>query len=165
MSTLAPGLYCATVRGVPDTTVLVDVSGYGHDVLTTNWRYRPDDITDARPLIVLDLGDSDFAAKMMIETLCAAQSLVGNSPLDRDKTGYRIAHLGLLIEQIREQTKPPRIPEPGLWGVVVAASRGDHASCYWVHTNHGWLCDCAKTSTWDRLIAPTVIRDGIEATS
>jgi hypothetical protein len=73
-----------------------------------------------------------------------------------------------IAEQIEEQTKP-RIPEPGLWGVVEAwrsdQTRAD--ACTWVKRRglKPWRCDCGKKADWSDLIDPTLVRPGIEEES
>lgn len=67
------------------------------------------------------------------------------------------------------QTKPPRIPEPGLWGVVEAGHEhldGRRSKFVRVATTGiaQWVERGAEAdwSTWDRLIDPTLVRPGIE---
>lgn len=50
--------------------------------------------------VLIDLGDSEFAGKMMIETLCIAQSRIGNSKLDKHRQVSDIYKLQSLINQI-----------------------------------------------------------------
>ena len=53
--------------------------------------------------LIIDLGESPFAAKMMIETLCIAQSRISNSNLDKHRQASDIYRLQSLINQIEEQ--------------------------------------------------------------
>lgn len=109
---LEPGFYKVTARGVSDQVLILTdadsdypwVIAQGADS-RTRW-CRHDEVTDARPLIAFDLGSGEFAAKMMIETLSAAQSLIGNSTRDVDKQAHRIKDLQRLISQIEAQVKP-----------------------------------------------------------
>jgi hypothetical protein len=52
--------------------------------------------------ILIDLGDSEFASKMMIETLCIAQSRIAGSPFDRHRQLSDLQRLQSLIDQIEE---------------------------------------------------------------
>jgi hypothetical protein len=70
---------------------------------------------------------------------------------------------------IREQIAPPRIEEPGPWGVVEAGP--SQRRTQWVHywgagDRARWrnLSSGQETSTWEDIIEPTLIRPGIEAT-
>lgn len=58
---LSPGIYKATVRGVPETTVLIDDDGDGVTMTSVNGAHghNSNDITDAHPLIVLDLDGAE----------------------------------------------------------------------------------------------------------
>jgi RecJ-like exonuclease len=51
--------------------------------------------------VLIDLGDSEFAAKSMIETLCIAQSRIGNSRWDKHRQESDINALQSLINQIQ----------------------------------------------------------------
>jgi hypothetical protein len=59
VSALEPGLYRATVRGVADQIVMVNDEGNGFTInkIGVCGGHVPSLITDARPLIVLDLSD------------------------------------------------------------------------------------------------------------
>lgn len=142
---LEPGLYKATVRGEPDMTVMIDDDGFG----TTQSRraghhvHEAFHITDARLLIILDV------------------------PLGRPSSHWpRLADYlrrggwDFSADQIEAQTKPPRIPEPGLWGVVdtqATTSQGQN----WVRRPAGWHCPAHGFVRWDDLIDPVLIRDGV----
>ena len=93
MSALAPGTWVATVRGVPNTTIIADDAGDYATITRIDgwWSHEDVHIIDARPLIVLDLG-----------TL--APSVVTNVLHD---AGY----LGL-ADQVEAQTKPRPQPRP-----------------------------------------------------
>lgn len=108
-------------------------------------------VTDARPLIVLDL--KDFDAGYVIEVLRHPHHLWAN----------RVA------DQIEAQTKPARIPEPA-WGAIVEAhslgAKGDRL--HWVKGSAGWTNldatgEYLNWISWDCLIDPTLIREGIES--
>lgn len=101
MSTnLDPGIYKATVRGVPDVIVFIDGAHYGRtaEYVAEHREHLPIDITDARRLIVLDVDD-----------------------VPRLAYAVRCEGLTAIADQIEAQTRPPRIGEPGLWGVVEAS--------------------------------------------
>lgn len=78
-----------------------------------------------------------------------------------------------IADQIEEQTKPPRIPEPGLWGVVEASlavgprkrfvhvERKAGTPGYWSGMTAPWLDDNGIAHHWRDLVAPTLVREGI----
>jgi hypothetical protein len=63
-------------------------------------------------------------------------------------------------DQIEAQTKPVRIPEPGLWGVV-EASWDVTVRTVWVHDRFGWASHSGQTVPWVDLIDPTLVREGV----
>lgn len=71
-----------------------------------------------------------------------------------------------LAEQIDEQTKPPRIPEPRLWGIVRASrqfSDGKGIETMWALFDDGrWHSMEGLSAEWSDLIAPVLIRKGVE---
>ena len=149
MSALLPGLYSATVRGVPDQIVMIgDWTSSGH--VMHGEHVIASDITDARPLIVLDLAAPDRFATLL------------RSFDDMGDTVFTKA-----AEQIEAQCKPARIPEPGLWGVVSALIAVDRPIVgdlnEWVHRIDGWHCPIHGHRPWDDLIDPTLIREGVES--
>lgn len=159
----------ATVRGVPDVTVM---AGYGTseprlrwlttderlvDELNDGW-YFAFDVTDVRPLVVLDLGDLAVLKRAWENTEVAM------------KEGHTLPFiLQGLRDEILRQTKPPRIPEPGLWGVVEAAVPESGGSRWpFVHdTDQGsseWTCvNDGDHYDWDALVDPVLIREGVES--
>ena len=149
MSALAPGLYRATVRGVADQIVIVDDCGLGHTmapVAAAGSRHNVCDITDARPLIVLDM-------KGMNPTPILTGFL--------REVGY-----DWLASQISSQTKPARIPEPPRVGVGVmamsdVADPGQVRS--WTRFSTillaNWIDAEGRKRKWDDLIDPTLIRE------
>ena len=145
MSTLKSGLWKATVRGVPDVEVLTGhLVGYylDDDVVSA---IKVDDITDARLLIVLDLGERQ-RREYVVEILREA----------------RHAWTNAVADQIEAQTTPARIEEPGLWGVVKAGWPDDiGAPCHWMRDEYGWTSHGGTTLPWERLIEPVLIREGV----
>ena len=155
MSALAPGLWKATVRGVTDVIVLVtdENTAYRNITIETcggeHW-HSDVQVTDARPLIVLDLDDPRRLARLMRDN-----GLLG------------------LADQIIEQTKPARIKEPGLWGVVEATFLNQRTRQPFLRDNikenvgGGWVAIYGPPGTdkrrvdWDSLIDPTLIREGL----
>jgi len=93
-----------------------------------------------RPLIVLDLDDHDAVALARMLT----------------EDGYED-----IADQIEAQTKPARIPEPGLWGVVEAG--GYRWVRYSLAGYDDWVDLLGKQNEWDVLIDPTLIREGVES--
>ena len=144
MSALKPGLYRATVRGVANVTVLIRATGYGFtpDYIAGVGSFAPDEITDARPLIVLDT--NALSARNIAQILRSS--------------GY-----AGIADQIEAQTKPARIPEPLHWGSKVRSSTGrtfvllDIGSLgrRWIDEYSGILW------AWGDLIDPVLLREGV----
>jgi hypothetical protein len=100
-------------------------------------------IQDIRPLVVLDLDYIRFERYGMPQILHLM------------RTDHRLAPMA---DQIEAQTNPPRIPEPGLWGVVT-----DNGDDTWVCTEPGrWtrIVDGVEWP-WVDIADPVLIRDGI----
>jgi hypothetical protein len=155
----------ATVRGVPDVRVMrcgpeqpfwMSPAYEGDaDGSEKRWRMHKDrDVTDVRPLVVLDLDDIGMSVSDLVLDLRGIGSVAGE----------------IVADQIEAQTKPQRIPEPGLWGVVEAHTK-DNAERrqfgrvpetdeqHWIETDAmGWF-------EWRHLVDPVLVRDGIEETS
>lgn len=147
----------ATVCGVPNVRVMRVESNYAP---TIEWAsaqgekhrmHEPREVTDVRPLVVLDLVN----AEQTIKTLRIKANDCGI---------YQAGVLSELADQIEAQTKPKRIPEPGLWGVVEAAANGGAERGQFVHTPKFWYCaEFDHARGWDALIDPTLIREGVES--
>lgn len=160
--TLEPGLYRATVHGVPDQLVTIstdsaDVWALSQDTVAGT-RYHPQvAITDARPLIVLDPEALDWPEENRDKTreLARMIRLICNEEGDT----YRSA----MVRQIADVIDPPkRIPEPGLWGVVEATDLKGHLRSKWVHNRHCWVSQVESMALdWSDLFDPTLIRDGL----
>ena len=149
MTNFKAGLYKATVRGVPDQIVMLtdaDQVDPWVSMLTTtssavHWRWHEArHIVAARPLIVLDIEFPREVASLL-----------------RRHNFTATAH------QIEAQTKPARIEEPGLWGVVEAnVLRGPRVK--WLHAPAGWQSIepvATRVGEWDDLIDPVLIREGL----
>lgn len=72
-----------------------------------------------------------------------------------------------IADQIEAQTKPARIEEPGLWGVVKAGCGtylpGSGITYNWVKHDRYWMSKSFPQLTvhWADLIDPTLIREGV----
>jgi hypothetical protein len=143
VSALEPGkVYTATVRGETDVVFKADEFGLVKGSSTPS-----SSVTDARPLIVLDLLPTQVIG--LVHLL--------SNPLRHDWAGP-------IADQIEAQTKPARIPEPGLWGVVRASLPDDTTVCSWVHIRGSrWYTEHHGVAAWDVLVYPTLERDGIES--
>jgi hypothetical protein len=79
----------------------------------------------------------------------------------------RNAGFSELARQIEAQTKPPRIPEPGLWGVVEATWSGNGETgiprAEWVRVKgNRWASSISNIhAAWSDLIDPVEIRKGV----
>jgi len=102
-------------------------------------------------LIVLDLNTSEV--KYVVDVL--------RQPRYSDEVSGSIARIA---DQIEAQTKPARISEPGLWGVVGARWTNGLHPHKWIHDETGWTTiDAAmaiRVSTFEHLIDPVLIREG-----
>ena len=62
-----------------------------------------------------------------------------------------------------EIVRKPRIPEPGLWGVVEAGVKQHDARCHWINLGGHWRPD--DTDEYDRmwadLVDPILVREGV----
>lgn len=70
-----------------------------------------------------------------------------------------------IAAQIEAQTKPPRIPEPGLWAVV-QDSDGNYYVRDGIAGNSLWVIVFGEAVgtrwSWDDLLGPVLVRPGIE---
>jgi len=149
---LEPGLYRATVRGVPNVMVLIADSGFGHTIERYDYAgqsfpehiHGSSKITDACPLIVLDL--SGFISdELLIEHLRGAEWF------DTDS----------LADQVEAQTKPPRIPEPLHWGSKVRTARATYVLLDIATLGRRWLDQHdGQLYKWDALADPVLVREG-----
>lgn len=130
---------------------------------TTDEWYESREIHSVRPLTVLDLSDPKRAAYVLRQT---ASRAAGHMSPDLVKA---------IADQIEDQTKPLRIPEPGLYAVVEAGSfRHNIERTSWFHDGKGldlafgagwdWVDGRGNRAIWSALIAPELIRPGIEPT-
>lgn len=166
MTVYEPGTVAvATVRGVPNVRVMSytfeDVVGWASATEAGGEVDHADHVvTDVRPLVVLDhshIGDA----------LAALQNILSS---DRVMLTDHVYALHELAQQIEAQTKPPRIPEPGLWGVVEAGHKhlGPERRSEFVRVYTEGVVQWVDRSSeadwclWNDLIDPTLIRDGIE---
>ncbi|WP_330473787.1 hypothetical protein [Terrabacter sp. C0L_2] len=169
MSTYEPGTVAvATVRGVPNVRVFYrETHGEG------DWAYSPDPargleyscdsvhlgvVTDIRPLVVLDLGPGSIPAERAVKLLRTVTYPEAEFPRLRN----------WLADQIEAQATPPRIPEPGLWGVVEASWDSKHPTTIpraeWMRTkgNEWRSCISNVAARWDDLVDPVLVRPGVE---
>ena len=141
--TLKPGLYLATVNGMADVIVTVE-NGVG---TTTSQRGRRHTavslITDARPVIVLDLS-----------------AWISDAQLVTDLRALHVWSCTHIADQIEAQTKPARIPEPKNVGSLVTASRvgGDGSDRVWTRFSNArtdcWIDSLAHVRSWSDLTDP-----------
>jgi len=160
VSALEPGIYRATFASGDTRIIKVvdpDVAGNGCTVYAPYGRcvcHGLDGITDARPLVVLDLDEND------------ARHLVSYLEITVEEHPDQLGSVGRAVytnvaAQIEAQTKPARIPEPGLWGVVEAKNSPEYDRSNWVHDEYGWTHHSGLTLEWRFLTDPTLIREGL----
>ena len=133
-----------------------------HWSLMSGWQHNigKDVPTDVRPLVVLDLDgyDGERAVTYLRNLARESRDIFGESPSPRGKLA------NLIADQIEAQTKPPRIPEPGRWGVVSVENRHGLTD-YWTRGYGGWFSESGHTLEWASLTDPTLVRPGIEESS
>jgi hypothetical protein len=161
----------ATVRGVPNVRIFRSQGDWisGDTVEGAFWA-DDRDVTDISPLVMLDIADMRgkmVAAPSVNELPTWLRTLADANSHGKDALGSQAARL--LADQIEAQTRPPRIPQPGLWGVVEAGCDGLGRRT-WLHVNENPAGnDWASTDGWHRVWAdledPALVRDGIEETS
>ena len=166
-ATFEPGTVAvATVRGVPNVRVVL-TSGTmqaGNYWVSVEYvegcrMHAAENVTDVRPLVVLDL--DQVSAHLHPNEL--ARGVVPAMLRDTESIAAR-----KIAEQIEAQTKPPRIPEPGPWGVVQASveTHGDQRGRFvrdGDDPSGHWECiDWPGTYGWTHLVDPVEIRAGIE---
>jgi len=147
VSALEPGLYRATVCGIPDTIVTVKPGAYA--TTYSVGRYNEDqhrDITDARPLIVLDLGSPEFAAEIAPQIVACLR-----------REGW-----GKTADQIAEQTEPAKIEEPPQGKRVEANLLGFPSWNEYLHIGtlddeHWVRLKDGNVYAWDLLTNPEVV--------
>ena len=169
MSEYKPGTVAvATVRGVPDVQVIRTVDhpdgGKGWVSATSvgsHYTHTDMQVIDVRPLVVLDPEDAaqpspSFRARNAAWLRAyAARLREGGFHTAADMHGY-------IADQIEAQTKPPRIPEPeGVGAVVEASSRYFPSGATYVRTAHHRWASPDGFCTWDDLINPVLIREGV----
>lgn len=100
-------------------------------------------VIHVRPLVVLDIEYSAGTYRELVEYLREGSWLFPAA-------------------QIEEQTKPPRLAEPGVWGVVNARFGGDdYLTRKWVRYGTGWRDAFGEHASWDDLIDPVLVREGV----
>jgi hypothetical protein len=106
------------------------------------WHLERTQVADIRPLVVLDLSDGDSTPDSVLR--CAATAL------DDRRSGYE-SEARLIrgwADQIEQQTKPPRIPEPDL-GKHVTAGKPDGTRAEFVRVGSRHWSEIGTGSGWD----------------
>lgn len=121
----------ATVRGVPDVTVILDGDSdwCSPTRIAGCYFHGPDDVTDVRPLVVLDL--EGFNALALADT-------------------FRKMGFGAIARQIEAQTRPA-IEEPKGLGAVVEDERGDR----WLR-----VCEHMGCNSWAPVVSGSAEVEG-----
>jgi hypothetical protein len=83
-------------------------------------------------------------------------------PVGGSNVTRAVIDLLLSVAKAMEE-QAPRIPEPGLWGVVEAGVKQHDARCHWINLGGHWRPD--DTDEYDRmwgdLIDPVLVREGV----
>lgn len=147
----------ATVHGIPDVRVMRTTGIGGGDVIWLTAEqlkgtrlHLARDVTDIRPLPVLDLNDAPRNPLSVVEHLRELAS-----------EGEFCALADWIADQVEAQVKPPKPDEPGLGGVVV-----DAAGKEWVRAaayRARWLCAAdGKWDDYDRIDVVRVLSEGVQ---
>lgn len=160
----------ATVRGVKDVRVMqVDGVWLSVERAKGTWWHNDADVTDVRPLAVIDPQDSPAemgrALSEAADRTLVVLDLYNPATVEDVSRVLRDGGYGNLVVQIEEQTRPPRIPEPGKWGVVEASTEGGPRRVFGhapEHDEEHWVDDHVSWFSWDDLIDPVLVREGIE---
>jgi len=157
MSDWQPGDVCiATVRGVKGVRVFRRTDHWVTGIrVGAECVHHNTYVTNIRRLIVLDLD----AVPLSHDTPDVVSGLRDPKSMSTAKS---------IAKEIEAQTKPPRIPEPGQWGVVGAryTTYNDGDVFYeWVKVGpHNWMSKSFPTvTTWDDLVDPVLVREGVES--
>jgi hypothetical protein len=156
MSDYAPGTVArVTLRGEKTTyRAIIGVNdrwwgpGLGTNPLRTSA------FSVIRPLVVLDL------------TAHEADELA--SWLDGTDAHMGVCDRVRVARQIRKQTKPPRIPEPGLWGVVSEGEPGAFEGIRYVRDDavleFPWaMIGKGNRVAWHEIDKPVLVREGVQS--
>lgn len=105
-----------------------------------------------RPLVVIDPGDREQVDRLV-------EILVNLSE------GAFPVRLQTALREFADPT-PPRIDEPGLWGIVEAACvHSDDRRTWMRHSDDNWYVVGTDTKNnpdgWDSLIDPVLVREGV----
>ena len=120
--------------------------------------------TDIRPLVVLDL-DTITTPEENCGIPASTEVVKCLNRAGESAGGWRGTVAMRIADQIEAQVKPPRIPEPGLWGVVREGVDGDT----YVRESFGTVRQWSRLGgqglfvTWDEINNPTLIREGVTA--
>ena len=169
MTDYKPGTVAvATVRGIEGTRIFrTGWPARGKWIVAetslpkTLW-LDPSDVTDVRPLVVLDPENPSLRYFV--------QSWKSVAPQEESGTETTVRAARYIADQIEAQIKPPRIPEPG-WSEKVLAhtlddptpreyvrftiSRNQFSTRQWY--GHGG----SQAQRWDDLIDPVLVREGV----
>jgi hypothetical protein len=182
MSDYAPGTVAiATVNGTKGVKVFRYRDVYGHNRWDSQEPimgsgsfsvvvHDDKDVTDIKPLVVLDLGHHPamyvHALRWVEHQSGQGEPFVPSPANERNDACW-------MADQIEAQTKPPRIPEPGLWGVVSARlteecqaenCKGPLAGDFIHSTDGSWRnADTGFGVVWLELDSPTLVREGVQS--
>ena len=143
-----PGDLAMIVPVDPDLDPTIAMRG-----TTPLWRSRSMNFGDphvrsARRLLLLDPEDQ--------EQMCALIRAVRSNGYVADRSGGNVR--GAVLSML----KPPRIEEPGTWGVVEASSASSLGTRRnWVRHPDGEWRSAGSTVGWGGLIDPVLVREGI----
>lgn len=163
MSTYEPGTVAvATVRGVPNVRVFrirdhhEIVRWVTADNLNGWLGHHDSDVTDVRPLVVLDL-DSNVNAERVWLFIEEIKGWIRSGAVENQTGGT--AELDAITDAIRAALPPPRIPEPGWGEQVIAHIAGFEANRErWVAVKDGpcqwWHSESGRRYAWSDLVDP-----------
>lgn len=149
----------ATVKDRPDVRLVAGWSRYEPRLrwceLSPRWGdgdddecwFMPNQVTDARPLLVIAPEDRDQVERLV--------SLLHETPWFRDQSPNKPTHTSVLQNALRAMLAPPKPPKPeeplGLGAVVVdadgkrwsrCANEYDNGTAVWYRPGQGWTVWC-----------------------
>lgn len=115
-------------------------------------------MSDYQPVVLHHIGGTAHAATAVRALRIGARGLFADYACELQE----------IADQIEAQVKPSRIPEPGKWGVVEAYAPEYDQRLHFVR-HHDFVTDGRHWQSgpgrysWDALVDPVLIRDGIES--
>lgn len=150
---------CANAHGdfhaVGEFRAVKDEKGWSSLLPEIGWVSNAD-VVEVRPLVVLDPDDREAAVALL-------------AAYGRQYTDWTPStdgpNIDRLQQALRSLTRPPRIPEPGLYAVVDSITTGGDGPRRFVRIDLGNNCwmdmNGGNRSPWSFLASPVLVREGL----